>query len=430
MLLSRAGRGKVVGVSRKGDVADDVMLDGRSATETTEATEGEAATGTVSMGPHSGGQPELVPEAVIDALVEVAWAFPGLRVSYARMFGRTLRHLASAGAEGLPDFTGSELDLSGAHKLLESFRTADQAIAIEDVTVDARTRPVAESLRAQGTRACLIWPVRRPRDPYPMGWIALDSDRPRTWGHKEESALERLDSLVMMALEHAELSEALSRARTQVLEHERRADGLRGFASGVLHHTSILVAGLMQVVARHMDERGGESATALGRQLEGVLAELEAVSHDSRARLPEPVDLNVVVAELLPALRVLIGEDARMLSRQTVDPLPILAHRAGLERMIFHLLAHAHAARSGGNSIVIETADVGGAAALTLYGDGLGIDDGLVQFGERGENVTADSLGMGLWVAHCEALLHSAVITVGAESGDQARIRMLFPLIG
>jgi signal transduction histidine kinase len=185
----------------------------------------------------------------------------------------------------------------------------------------------------------------------------------------------------------------------------------------------------MQVVATHMDERGGESATALGRQLEGVVAELEAIKHGSRARVPELIDLNAVISELIPALRVLIGEDARMLSRLTVDPLPISTHRAGLERMVFHLLAHAHAARSGGNSIVIETTRTDDGAVLTLYGDGLGIDDDLVQFGERGENVSADSLGMGLWVAHCEALMQGASITVAPEPGNQARIRLLFPLI-
>jgi len=416
-------------VSRKGDAADKLLQDRQPVEQASESGEANGATSsTVSMGPQSGAEPELVPEAVIDALVEVAWAFPGLRVSYARMFGRAVRHLASAGAEGLPDFTGSELDLSAADALLEAFRTADQPIAIEDVTVDARTRPVVALLLAQGTRACLIWPVRRPRDLYPMGWISLDSNRPRTWGHKEESALERLDALVMMALEHAELTDALARARTEVREHERRADGLRGFASGALHHTSFLVAGLMRVIASHMDERAGESATALGRQLEGVLEELEAVQHGSRARIPEHVDLNAVVSELIPALRVLIGEDARMLSRLAVEPLPISAHRAGLERMVLHLLAHAHAARSSGNSIVIETSRLGTHAVLTLYGDGLGIDNDLVQFGERGENVSADSLGMGLWVAHCEVLMHGATVTISADAGNQARIRLMFPI--
>ncbi len=411
---------------RKGDAANDILRGGQPTQEQALA-EGKAAAA-VMMGPASGVEPELVPEAVIDALVEVAWAFPGLRVSYARMSGRAVRHLASAGAEGLPDFTGSELDLSSAHKLLEAFRTADQPIAIEDVTVDARTRPISTHLLAQGTRACLIWPIRRPRDLYPMGWLALDSNRPRTWGHKEETALERLDPLVMMALEHAELSQALARARTEVREYERRADGLRGFASGVLHHTNILIGGLMRVVAMHMDERGGESAAALGRQLEGVVAELEAVQHGSRGRVPEPVDLNAVTSELLPALRVLIGDDARILSNLTVDALTIRAHRAGLERMIFHLIAHAHAARSGGSSIVIETAPAGEHAALTIYGDGLGVDEGLMEFGARGENVSADSLGMGLWVAHCELLMHGASIDIADEQG-QARIRVLFPLI-
>ena len=51
------------------------------------------------------------------------------------MFGRTVRHLASAGAEGLPDFTGSQIDLSAAHALLDAFRTADQPIAVEDVNM-------------------------------------------------------------------------------------------------------------------------------------------------------------------------------------------------------------------------------------------------------------------------------------------------------
>jgi hypothetical protein len=66
---------------------------------------------------------------------------------------------------------------------------------------------------------------------------------------------------------------------------------------------------------------------------------------------------------------------------------------------------------------------------LTAFGDGLGVDDGLMEFGARGENVSADSLGMGLWVAHCEVLMHGASIDITVEHGHQARIRLLLPLI-
>jgi hypothetical protein len=367
-----------------------------------------------------------VPEAVVDALVEAAWAFPGLRVSYSRTVGpRTVRHLASAGVRGPPDFTGEFLDLSGANTLVEAFRTADQAIGIEDVTSDPRTRPIADLLIAQGTRAYLIWPIRRPRDPLPLGWVALDSDRPRTWGTRESDALEQMDAMILMALEHAALSDALSAARTDVREHERRLAGLRGSSGSALEYADDLVGAMMRMVDESLPPPLKSRAGALGRQLSRVLGELDALHVGQRRPLPTPLDLNKVIAELAPSLPALVGANLVVSLRLSGRPLVVDAHRPGLERTIVNLLRHAYASAPG-TALQLETRAVSSAAELVMHGDGLGADEALLQIGGQGELVGADELDRSLWRARCELLLHDASLTVTADG----TLRILVPLIG
>ena len=367
-----------------------------------------------------------VPEAVVDALVETAWAFPGLRISYARRVGsKTIRHLASAGAQGPPDFTGKLLDLSGASGLLEAFRTADQVIAIEDVTADPRTRPISDLLVAQGTRAYLIWPIRRVRDPVPLGWVALDSDRPRTWGQKESFALEQMDTLILMALEHAALSDALSSARTTVREQERRLAGLRGSSGSALAYAEDLVDAMMRVVEAHLGSGQKPQAAGLGDQLSRVLGELGALKVGQRRPVPDPVDLNRIVADLAPSLPALLAANASVTTQLYGQPLRIDAHRAGLERTIVSLVRHAYA-NGAGTRVQLQTRRVPHGAELVLRGDGLGADKALLQIAGEAELVSADRLERALWRARCELLLHEATLAVAAEG----TIRLQIPVIG
>ena len=368
-----------------------------------------------------------VPEAVVDALVETAWAFPGLRISYARRVGpRTIRHLASAGAQGPPDFTGKHLDLAGAAGLLEAFRTADQVIAIEDVTVDPRTRPISDLLVAQGTRAYLIWPISRMRDPLPLGWVALDSDRPRTWGQRESFALEQMDTLILMALEHAALSDALSAARTTVREQERRLAGLRGSSGGALAHAEDLVDAMMRVVEEHLGSRAKPQASGLAQQLTRVLAELDALKVGQHRPVPNPIDVNRIVADLAPSLPALLGANATVTTRLHGQPLRVDAHRAGLERTIVSLVRHAYAHGAGSN-VELHTRAIPHGAELVLRGDGLGADKALLQIAGEEELLSADRLERALWRARCELLLHEATLAVAKDGTIQIQIPIIGP---
>lgn len=384
------------------------------------------AIASVAAGPH--GVPEgehLVPEAVVDALVEVAWSAPGLRVSYARICPRAgLSYLASAGAEHLPDITGWTLDLKGASRLVEALRNADAPLAIEDVASDLRTRDIAQQLSAQSTGALLILALRSGRDPHPIGVVALDVDKPRTWNAKEAAALDRLGPLITLALEHGKVCEELAHAEARNEENERRLGGVRGLVSGVLHDTNVLVHGLMRTIATAMDDTAGRSASVLGRQLEGVLSELDTLNHAGGSVRPTQVfDLNTLIEDVIPGLRALVGPNVRMLARRHPEPLHIEGYQTGIERMLVNILVHAN---NSGRSVVLETGTTATMAQISLYGDGIQADELLCLLGD--DTATPDQLGMGLWLARSEAMMHGATIDVADVLGGQGRVRIEFPL--
>jgi signal transduction histidine kinase len=392
----------------------------------------------------SGSQPEFgssdggafVPDSVVDALVETVWSLPGLRVSLSRLTrSHHLRFLACAGPEDMPPVTGRCLHLEPAAALLRMLRTTEEPLEIEDVTTDPRTKQLAPQLAKLGTGAILMLPVR-PRQPGRPGAIILDAPRPRTWTPKEAAALERLEPIMALALENAALREHMGRAEASLSEYERQLGGARGLVGGIVHDTNILVAGLLRSIERAtaatphpVTHELRESATAVGRQLEGVLSELVTLERGA-ARILAPLDLNEVVVDLAPALRSLLGDGTRLLTQLSSRAPRVPGHRIGLERALLNLVVHAtrdHAPES----LVIETRLETDRAVLQIRtADHRPANAALRLLSSEHSSrpISADELGLGLWLVRCEVLLHGGSIDV--ELGDDGvRIRVELPTL-
>jgi hypothetical protein len=332
----------------------------------------------------------------------------------------------------MPEITGTSLRLDDSPEFIEALQTADEPLPVEDVTVDRRTRNIQDELKRLGTHAMLVLPVRRHRDPQPIGALFFEAPTPRTWSPKEGAALERLAPLIALAIDNAVLREGLDRAEASISEYERRLGAVRGIVGGVVHDTDILVGGLMGLLAQSYEDTtdpdGRESAAALGRQIDGVLAELTSLESE-RQRACEVLDLNTLAHELAPALRVVAGSEVRLLTRPYDTPLPVAVHRSGIERAILNLVVHVRNARLEGQEFVLETRLEGDRAVLVMYGDALAIDDTLLKIAQT-DDLGLGALEMGLWLAHCEVMLHGGALFV-ASTGEPpvGHIRLSLPLL-
>ena len=389
------------------------------------------AIASVSVGQHAlPDETQLPPEAVIDALVEVAWAYPGLRVGYGRFAGpRMLRFVASAGADERKDFTGSLIDLSVARDFLEALREGEQAVIIEDVETDRRTKPIAEQLLNLSVRSLVAVAVTRPRYSEPAGIVSLDSDRARTWSAKEAATVERLAPLTSMALDNVIMSESLAGAQASIESYERHLGGVRGLVRGVLNDANTL----LNAVREHSNRATpamGEPLVALADKLNDVLAELNALNHGYRSiRTPHPIDLSQVISNFVPALRAVLGPEVRLLCRSDDTPIMVNAYPTGLERMLLNLIVHARANRQAGASLVLHTRKEDGDGVVTAFGDAVGLNDELLLVGSHDQIVTADQLSIGLWAARCEMLLQGASLSTRPDADGQVEICLRLPLV-
>ncbi len=115
-------------------------------------------------------------------------------------------------------------------------------------------------------------------------------------------------------------------------------------------------------------QRGGMRAILLSKEL---LAAPRPARSPSQAQ--PPVDLNDIVAPTAATVSRLTGgrQDVRL--RLASQPVPVLAERLDLERLLLNLLLNACDATNGDGLVAIDTAVVATAARLTVTDSGCGV---------------------------------------------------------
>lgn len=365
------------------------------------------------------GNEQRPPEAAIDALIEIAWGFPGYRVSFAAFDGpRALRFCTSAGEEQMAQLEGLRIDLTKAPRLLEAIRTAHVPVAIEDVETDSRARPVAEAFKEIEARAILILPLRQDRDPQPFGAVVLDRAKPRTWGLKESAALDRLAPIIALSLQHVRVMAQLESTRASAADYERRVRAMEGMIGGFSADAQRLARALTQTV-----DRSNAGAVSLADQLVRLVDELDGVPHGPLVSTPaELVSLPEMATELAHGLEAITGLEIDVQIDGHESSLRACVQRAGLERLVTKLVLHACRDATTGSKMTIEVRAGGNELpTLALHGEAVAIDDALCRVATGNEVVAADQLAADLWQARGEALMQGIVLHV-REAAVEIRI--------
>lgn len=352
---------------------------------------------------------ESVPEAVVEALVDAVWSLPGLRVSFGRIGpDRVLRFVACTGDDERPPLSGAAIELAQAPALMEMLRRAEQVIAIEDVLVDLRTRPVAEAFQDVGARSCLLLTVGRRSDrSLPHGFVALDAPRPRSWGRKEETVLQRLLPVVSMALDNVVLTESVRHLNASSLDQERSLAAVRGIMAAVIHEGERLLTATRarvhaDVTAEILLERVSALFSELGQLATGRVAE----------RFEERVDVHTLLESLRPALAGLLPRGVVVEVERPSCACQVLAHRAGLERLILNVVVYAARTASEGQRVAFRCTCAAGKVHLRIEGDALVCDEALAAIHPRSDPAFIDGLGHDLWQARAECILHGGDLRI------------------
>ncbi len=161
----------------------------------------------------------------------------------------------------------------------------------------------------------------------------------------------------------------------------------------------------------------------------------------------ETCDLSVVVAELVPMLRPLIGEDIELLLEHASTPVLVRADRAQLEQVIVNLVVNARDAMPEGGRLTIGTAagqltaesgpdgpdaESTPCATLTVTDTGTGMDSAAQErIFEPFYTTKEKSKGTGLGLSTVYGIVQRAegIIRVDSRVGEGTTMRVMLPRV-
>jgi PAS domain S-box-containing protein len=156
------------------------------------------------------------------------------------------------------------------------------------------------------------------------------------------------------------------RERLEAALHQaQRLEAVGKLAGGIAHdfnNVLTVIAGHTALLARRVgaDQAAAKDVTRIGEAADRATALTRQLLSFSRGQVLQPrvLDLNDVVAGLVPMLSRLIGEDVELTTRLDPDLHNVTADAAKLEQVIMNLAVNARDAMPGGGRLLLETANV------------------------------------------------------------------------
>jgi len=157
-------------------------------------------------------------------------------------------------------------------------------------------------------------------------------------------------------------AEQQRQALTQQLQQAQKLESLGRLAGGMAHDFNNLVAvilsyadfALQALDAEHPARQDVEEIRAAGNRAGQLTRQLLAFSR-KQPLVPEPLDLNRVVADVHGMLNRLLGESIELVVQLAPVPNWILADPGQIEQVLMNLALNARDAMPGGGRLVIQT---------------------------------------------------------------------------
>ena len=286
-----------------------------------------------------------------------------------------------------------------------------------------------------------------------FGFIGLDSVKtPCTWSDEDIALLEAAAAIVTAAMVRQANHVAL-REQERRLQQAQKLEAVGRLAGGVAHDFN----NLLTVINGHAEllMAGTEGDSALRADLRAVLEAGRAAARLSSQLLAfgrrqvvvrKVFDPNVVIEEVAPVIRRLVGDTVRFVFTPGPDAGRIKADEGQFEQMLVNLALNAREAMSDGGTIRVSTERV------ALGGEGCARRDGLVpgahlclRFADEGAGMDEEQLahvfepfyttkqsgqgvGLGLATVYGSVRQGGGAIEVSSELGKGSTFTIWFPL--
>jgi PAS domain S-box-containing protein len=236
------------------------------------------------------------------------------------------------------------------------------------------------------------------------------------------------------------------------LHQSERLESLGQLAGGIAHDFNNLLSVILNYASFVLEEVTDNSPAR--EDLEEILTAAERAARLTHQLLifgrretiqPEPLDLDMVVADVQSLLSRTIGEDIELVVSRSEAPPVIHADRGQIEQVLLNLAVNARDAMATGGTISIETAPVtldaevvglhpglavGRYLQLSVSDTGMGMDQETIDHAfEPFFTTKARGEGTGLGLATVYGIVTEAGgnVTIYSEKGMGTTIRVYFP---
>jgi PAS domain S-box-containing protein len=229
---------------------------------------------------------------------------------------------------------------------------------------------------------------------------------------------------------------SLRRRLEKRLEETHELELLARLAGGIAHDLNSLLTAIL----------GYSELTAMDPSLPGHLrGDLEQVSSAARRAgvlttqlvafsrrqvlAPCDLDLDVIVADSLPARRRIGGRRVEFVDRPAPQPTLVHVDPRQLERALLDIVANAADAMPDGGCVTTSTAHTDGHACLTISDDGCGMDDEVRSRAfEPFFTTKPGHTGLGLSSVHGIVNQSGGRVEIASTAGGGTAVKMYLPL--
>jgi signal transduction histidine kinase/ActR/RegA family two-component response regulator len=238
--------------------------------------------------------------------------------------------------------------------------------------------------------------------------------------------------------------------QTEALRDAQRMESIGLLAGGVAHDfNNLLTVVLGNVELLHngihlfdSDRRALDDIQRAAQRGAALVGQLLAFSR-RQVLVPQILDLNSVVSEVLPLLARLIEEHIELIASLHSAPLPVKADAIQLQQVIINLVTNARDAMPAGGKLIIETSLVenttpgsatspGRYAVLSVRDTGIGMDAETKRKAFDPFFTTKDigrGTGLGLATVHEIVKQSSGHVSVESQPGKGSCFRVFLPWV-